>query len=111
MEHIISNTLNDYRLVFKDNYVAYQQTKMQGLFRKELVVLREFRISYRNIDYIEYEKYGRSPNVYTSVDVTIQLINPQPEFTTMTLKMGFSGVWCNRELDVIFEEVNQKIGK
>ncbi len=108
MEHIINNCLNDYRLVFKDNYVLYQQTKMQGIFRKELVVLREFRISYRNIDYIEYEKHG-SGNVYREVEVTIQLRNPQPEFTTLTLKMGFSGVWCNNELDVIFEEVNQKI--
>ena len=110
MEHIIKNVGNDYRLVFKDNYVAYQETKMQGLFRKELAVLREFRISYRNIDYIEYEKHG-SQNVWRGVSVTIQLINPQPEFNTLTLQIRFDGVWVRDELDVIFEEANKKVGR
>lgn len=108
MEHILKNG-NNYRMIFTDNCVIYQDTKKKGLFSKELVVINEYRISYRNIDYIEYQPIETAANVYTGVNVLIQLINPQPEFNTMTLRIGFSGVWVGNELSSIFYEIRSKL--
>lgn len=108
MQHVLKY-LNDYRMIFTDNCVIYQDTKKKGLFSKELVVINEYRISYKNIDYIEYEPIETAANVYTGVNVLIQLINPQPEFNTMTLRIGFSGVWVGNELSSIFWEIRSKL--
>lgn len=108
MQHVLKY-LNDYRMIFTDNCVIYQDTKKKGLFSKELVVLNEYRISYRNIDYIEYEPIETSPGIYTGVHVLIQLINPQPEFNTLTLRASFSGVFIGNELSSMFSEIRSKL--
>lgn len=108
MQHVLKY-LDDYRMIFTDNCVIYQDTKKKGLFSKELVVINEYRISYRNIDYIEYEPVAMLSSACTAVNVLIQLIYPQPEFNTMTLRVGFSGCWVGDELSSMFSEIRSKL--
>ena len=108
-EKIIKNSANDFRLVFTDNYVAYQQMVKKGFFSKEYVVSREAKISYRNIDFIEFNKLRTGNGFCTQLEVVIQLINPQPEFRGQTVSMVFGGVFMDYELNPTIQFANSKI--
>lgn len=107
-EKIIKNNANDFRLVFTDNYVAYQQMAKKGFFSKEYVVSREAKISYRNIDFVEFNKLRTGNGFTTELEVNIQLITPQPEFRGQTVSMVFCGVFMDYELNPIVSFVEGK---
>ena len=108
-EKIIKNNLNDFRLVFLDNYVAYQQMAKKGFFSKEYVVSREAKISYRNVDFFEFNKLKTGTGFCMRLEVLIQLINPQPEFRGQTVSMIFEGVFMDSELNPIIQFANGKV--
>ncbi len=110
MKYIIKNNLDDYRLVFKNKYVLYQQIEKKAPLQKKLKVYRQFKILYKNVKYIEYEKFACEDGS-NGVAVTIQLHNLQPEFITTTVMWDFFGDWTSNELDVSFEQVNKKLNK
>lgn len=107
-EKVIKNSVNDFQLVFSDNYVAYQQLTKKGLFSKEYVVSREAKISYRNIDFVEFNKLRTGTGFTTQLEVIIQLINPQPEFRGQTVSMVFVGCYMDYELNPIIKLVEEK---
>lgn len=108
-EKIIKDSLNKFRLVFSDNYVAYQEMIKKGIFSKEYAVAREARISYRNVDYFEFNKSRTGTGFCTELEVVIQLINPQPEFRSQSVKLFFSGVFMDSELNPIIQFANSKV--
>ena len=108
-EKIIKDSSNKFRLVFTDNYVAYQELVKKGIFSKEYLVSREARISYRNVDYFEFNKSRTATSFCQEVEVCIQLINPQPEFSSQTVKVVLSGVFMDYELQPIIDFANEKI--
>lgn len=110
MKYIIKNNLDDYRLVFKNKCVCYQQTEKLESRKKKLRVLRQFNILYKNVKYIEYEKFVCEDGA-NGVTVTIQLHNLQPEFSSYIVKLDFFGEWTANELDENFLKVNEKINK
>ena len=110
MKYIIKNNLDDYRLVFKNKYVLYQQTEKKAPLTKKLKVLRQFKILYKNVKYIEYEKFSCEDGS-NGLTIIIELHNLQPEFTTTTVMLDFFGDWVSAELDVDFEQVSKKINK
>ncbi len=108
-EKIIKDSSNKFRLVFTDNYVAYQEMVKKGIFSKDYAVAREARISYRNVDYFEFNKSRTGTGFCQELEVSIQLITPQPEFRSQTVSLLFSGVFMDSELNPIIKFANSKI--
>lgn len=98
-DRVIKNAGNDFQLLIGDNCITYQDLRRR----------REARISYRNIDFVEFNKLRTGTGFTCELEVIIQLINSQPEFASSTVSMVFSGVYMDYELTPIINFVNKKI--
>ncbi len=100
-----SNTVG---IEFADKYLTLRH--FGGLFKKKVEF--ESRISYRNIDYLEYEEQVKGWDKRKYIYITIGLINPQPEFNTTTLPIEIESTYFT-EKDYLkqLEEYSKIINK
>lgn len=96
---VIKNNGGDFQLLIGDNCITYQDLR-RG---------RDVRISYKNIDFVEFNKLRKGNGFTYELEVIIQLIHSQPEFTNLTVSMVFNCVYMDEQLTPIINFVNKKI--